>query len=70
MAAQNLKLAIDGMHCGACVKRVTAALEKIDGVAVKSVDVGAAEVTYEEEKVEREVVIDAVDRTGFTAHAA
>ena len=31
---QEVKLQIQGMHCGACVRRVTSALEKLGGVKV------------------------------------
>ncbi len=65
-----LKLAIDGMHCGGCVTRVTNALGKVDGVEVKKVEVGAAEVVYDETKVRAADVADAVNRIGFTAREA
>jgi copper chaperone len=35
-------LAIDGMHCGACVRRVQAALAKTPGLVVEVVEVGRA----------------------------
>jgi len=35
---------IDGMHCGACVRRVRSALEKVPGVTVREVEVGHATV--------------------------
>ena len=38
-------LRIDGMHCGACVKRVTQALASVEGVVVNEVRVGAARLT-------------------------
>lgn len=40
----NVKLSIEGMHCQACVRRVNLALEKLEGVRVERVHVGAAEV--------------------------
>ena len=39
----TLKLSIEGMHCGACVRRVTNALQAVPGVQVNSVEVGSAE---------------------------
>lgn len=65
-----LKLAIDGMHCGGCVARVTSALSKLDGVEVRSVEVGAAEVAYDEAKLTPDKVAEAVNRLGFTAREA
>ncbi len=38
---------IDGMHCDACVRRVTAALAKVPGVRVHRVEIGKAEVMAE-----------------------
>jgi len=35
-------LQIDGMHCGACVRRVTEALKSVEGAVVNEVRVGAA----------------------------
>jgi hypothetical protein len=38
---QNVKLQIEGMSCGGCVRNVRAALEALPGVQVKQVTVGA-----------------------------
>ncbi len=32
-----MKLAIEGMHCQACVRRVQKAIEKVEGVQVEAV---------------------------------
>lgn len=63
----TLNLTIDGMHCGACVRRVTTALQSLDGVTVNSVDVGSAKVTFNAGKTSREEISAAVDRIGFTS---
>jgi len=65
-----LKLAIDGMHCGSCVTRVTNALKKVDGVEVKDVQVGSAEVSYDEGRTQPDVIVEAVNRIGFAAREA
>lgn len=65
--SQTLKLAIDGMHCGACVNRVTLALKRVDGVDVKQVAVGSAEVEYDESRAQPAQIVEAVTRIGFTA---
>jgi copper chaperone CopZ len=65
----KLEMTIEGMHCGGCVKRVTLALQKVDGVEGVSVDVGSAKVTYDADKTQPQVLEDAVNRIGFTAHA-
>jgi copper chaperone CopZ len=63
----QLKFEISGMHCGACVRRVTAALEKIPGVQVKSVEVGSAQVDYDPSLAGPEVIRSAVEKIGFGA---
>jgi copper chaperone len=62
---EALGLSIDGMHCGACVRRVTDALGKIDGVEVNSVEVGSARMTFDPERVTVEKIAGAVNKIGF-----
>ncbi len=60
-----LHLAIDGMHCGACVRRVRAALEKLPGVTVTEVAIGRAEVVPG--AVAAAEVVAALARAGYPA---
>lgn len=62
-----LTLNIAGMHCDACVRRVTAALAKVDGVEVKFVQIGRAELTFDPSKAAPEAIAQAVNKIGFTA---
>jgi len=64
---EAVSLSIEGMHCGACVRRVTDALGKIEGVQVNSVEVGSASVTFNPEQVTVEKIAGAVDQIGFAA---
>jgi copper chaperone CopZ len=66
----KLKLAVDGMHCGGCVKRVTLALQKVEGVesGTVQVEIGSAAVDYDPGKATQQEIVDAVNRIGFTAH--
>jgi copper chaperone CopZ len=66
----TLRLSIDGMHCGACVSRVTTALKGVDGVGVQRVDVGSASIGFDSAKTSIEKIIAAVDRIGFSARVA
>lgn len=66
----TLKLAIDGMHCGGCVTRVTNALKKLEGVEVRDVQVGSAEVAYDEATLQPAAITEAVNKIGFTAREA
>ena len=64
-------LKIDGMHCGACVRRVSQTLAATPGVVVNDVSVGAARLTAEEPAPAGQAIdlaISALARAGFTAH--
>jgi copper chaperone CopZ len=67
----KLGLTIEGMHCGSCVRRVTLALQKVDGVEAGTVqvEIGSAAVDYDAEKATPQEIVDAVNGIGFTAHA-
>lgn len=67
--SQVTEFQIQGMHCGACVRRVTTALEKVPGVAVQNVIVGSATVETEEAQQGAAEVIAALHRIGFEATA-
>jgi copper chaperone len=64
---KDLHLRIDGMHCGACVRRVTTALTGVKGVRVESVDVGSAKLQFDPATASIPQIVAAVDQTGFTA---
>ncbi|MGD0444103.1 MAG: heavy-metal-associated domain-containing protein [Edaphobacter sp.] len=66
----NLTLSIEGMHCGGCVRRVTAALEGVKGVKVGLVEVGSAQVSFDPEQFGANQIADAVNRIGFSARVA
>ena len=63
----TLNLAIEGMHCEACVRRVTSALQGVEGVTVESVEVGSAKVVFDVAETSAQDITAALDRTGFTA---
>lgn len=63
-----LTLAIDGMHCGACVKRVRTALVKVPGVRVGDVAIGEATVTLD--GVAEADVVAALEKAGYPARAS
>jgi copper chaperone len=60
-----LALSIEGMHCGACIRRVTDALGKIEGVQVSSVEVGSANVMFDSEEVTVEKIAGRITQIGF-----
>lgn len=61
-------LRIDGMHCGACVKRVSQALASTEGVEVKEVRVGAARIAAEQEGAGVDRAVAALAKAGYPAH--
>jgi copper chaperone len=66
----TLTLSIEGMHCGACIRRVTDALQKVDGVEVGSVEVGSAKLAFSPEETTVDQIAAAVNRIGFQANVA
>ena len=67
---KDMKLDISGMHCGACVGRVTQALKKIPGVEVEDVQVGTAKVRYDESQTDAGAIEGAVRKIGFEVRAS
>jgi copper chaperone CopZ len=63
----TLTLSIEGMHCGGCVRRVTAALQGVEGVDLGSVEVGSAQMTFDPDQATAEEITASVNRIGFSA---
>ena len=63
----TLDLEIDGMSCSHCVASVRQALSELPGVDVKNVAIGAAQVSYEADKVSPEDIVLAVEDAGYMA---
>lgn len=68
-AGTKVSIAVQGMHCGDCSAKVTAALQGIDGVEAVAVDYqsGAAEVAYDPAKVSPDELVKAIVDTGYQA---
>lgn len=64
----EFKLRIDGMHCGACVRRVTQALASTEGIVVDEVRVGEARLSSSLDPAPVDLALAALDKIGFTAH--
>jgi copper chaperone CopZ len=61
-------LRIDGMHCGACVRRVSQALAAQQGLAVKEVRIGAARIESDQQSAASQAV-EALAKAGYKAHS-
>lgn len=71
-AAEGTKVAltIEGMRCGTCADKITAALKGVEGVTAVSVDhtTGEAEIAYDASTTDLEALLGAVSGSGhFTA---
>ncbi len=66
---EKATFAIDEMHCGSCVNRVSAALRAVDGVKVERVAVGTAEVSLDPIKATPQAVVEALAAAGYPARA-
>ena len=62
---REITLNVEGMHCGACVRRVTQALERTPGTEVVEVRIGAARVKSEDPGP----AIAAIANAGYIARA-
>ena len=60
-------LHIDGMHCGACVRRVSQALAS-EGLNVKEVRVGAARIESDQDPLPIDRALAVVQKAGYSAH--
>ncbi len=67
---ETLNVSIEGMHCGACVRRVTSALEGVAGVNVGSVEVGSAQMTFNPAVTSADEIAAVIQRIGFHAQVA
>lgn len=66
---EKVQLNISGMHCASCARLSELALGKVDGVSKADVsyDSKIAKVTFDEEKVSANNLIDAIADAGYKA---
>jgi copper chaperone len=69
MSTQDRTLTIDGMHCDHCVDTVEEVLGDLDGVTVRSVDIGSAEVSVDADAVSDDDLAAALDGAGYALSA-
>ena len=58
-------LKISGMSCKHCVMAVKEELENIEGLKIKDVQIGSAQVEYDADKVDRHMLQKAIEAAGF-----
>ena len=59
------EIKIEGMSCGGCVAGVKGALDRLEGVEKRDVEIGSATVSFDEEKVTLEQIVEAIEDAGF-----
>jgi copper chaperone len=59
-----MKLQIDGMHCQACVARVSKAIQHVEGAKVNEIEVGSATVSVDPAR--EPVVLEAIRKSGYS----
>jgi copper chaperone CopZ len=60
-----MRVAIEGMHCQACVRRVEKAIAAIEGAQTHKVEVGSAEVSVDAAR--EQALLDSIRKAGYTA---
>lgn len=66
---QHTTLHIEGMSCGHCLSAVTRALRSIPGVEIESVQIGRADLRYDEGTTTPSALEAAVTEAGYRATA-
>ncbi|PWI57541.1 copper ion binding protein [Sulfoacidibacillus thermotolerans] len=63
----TITIAVKGMTCGGCVKSVTNALNRVQGVREAKVDLASAKatVTFDETKTTVESLKEAIEEAGY-----
>ena len=64
---KTVELKVAGMSCAHCVRAISDALARVDGVSVDRVTIGAAVVRFDPAQVSLGVLIDAVADAGYEA---
>ncbi len=59
------EIKIEGMSCDHCVMAVKKELNKIEGLKVDDVQIGKAIVEYDENKVKKVDLLNAIDEAGY-----
>ena len=62
----RMKVAIEGMHCQACVRRVQNAIVGVEGAKAPQVEIGSADVSVDPKR--EELVLTAIRNAGYEPH--
>jgi len=56
---------IEGMSCGHCVMAVKKELQKIENLKIDNVEIGSAKVEFDENQIDNQKIIDAIEEAGY-----
>ncbi len=59
-------LIIEGMTCQHCVMAVKKELSKLENLKVNNVQIGSADVEFDETKINEKTLADAIEEAGYT----
>jgi copper chaperone len=62
---KKITLQIEGMSCQHCVMRVKKALEGLSGISDLTVEVGSAQMTFDESKIQQADIENAITKAGY-----
>jgi copper chaperone CopZ len=62
---QQEHFSIRGMSCEHCVMTVRRALSRLDSVIVDSVEIGSADIRYDEKITDRNEIVRAIKEAGY-----
>ncbi len=66
MAVRSETLQVSGIRCERCVMRLGGALEPLDGITAANANLmGQVTIAWDEERIAREEILDALARAGF-----
>jgi copper chaperone CopZ len=61
-----MRIAIEGMHSAQCLTRVRLALEKVEGLRVREVNLGSAVVDGDAKQ--EAAAMEAIEKSGYQPH--
>ena len=71
MAVVSETMRVSGIRCERCVLRLGGALGKLDGIESANANLmGQVALAWDDERVQREEIVAALDRAGFRAVTA
>lgn len=61
----DTEIKIDGMSCQHCVARVKKAIDAVDGVSSSEVEIGKANISFDESKTSVDALKEAINGSGY-----